>query len=469
MNVSIESRHAKMEVTPQPVDGEPVRHHPRVSFPNLLTFFKEIRENQLSGWPAQAYEDLWFQTPKSLFVPNIIILSDPDGLQEVLGDIERFPKSPIQNRYLKPVLGEGLLTAEGEHWRKQRHAVQPAFSAQRLTGLIPLIVSAIEESCVELERQPHQASINVHDATMRMTLEILCRTMFDRVRVDPEKMGSAVTTFLTTFSKPDLVDVLLLPTWMPRPKNWRIRPAQQYFADEVQRILKERRADPSPPDDLLQMFLDAQDEQTGAGLSETEIHSNIITFFGAGHETTAAALTWTLYLLSQFPWAEQKIVDEVSSAIGSKSPTAGDYAKLKYTRMVFEEAMRLYPPAPAFERTAACDTEVLGRPVEKGTHIFVSPYVVHRHTKLWENPHKFDPGRFTIDAIKARHRFQYIPFNMGPRSCIGQSFAMMEGIMALACLVRDFHFELSPEANVIPQALITLRPQWGMPMKVTKR
>ncbi len=218
------------------------------------------------------------------------------------------------------------------------------------------------------------------------------------------------------------------------------------------------------PNDFLTRLMQARDEETGRGLSDEDLRANLLTFLGAGHETTAVALSWSLYLLSEFPWAADAVRDEARAVLDGGPVTADAIARLSFTRQVFEEAMRLYPPVPIFDRAAAEPDTVAGHDVGKGTMVLVSPYVLHRHETLWEDPDVFDPDRFTPAAVKARHRFQYIPFNVGPRHCIGAAFAMMEGVLALAMMVRDFRIDMVDGHDPQPFAFISLRPKGGLPV-----
>jgi len=297
--------------------------------------------------------------------------------------------------------------------------VQPAFKVSLLKTLIPAMLSAIDACARRLDARPEGAEVDIHREMMVLTLDVLRETMFQRVAVDNEKMGWAVSPSPETFGRMDLADYFSLPEWLPRAKHWRVRAASQYFDAAVADILKERRADPAPPQDLLQLMLEARDEETGAGLTDVEIRDNLITFFLAGHETTAIGLSWSFYLLALHPWADARLAAELEGALGDQPLAPADIDRVPYARQVFEEAMRLYPPVPMFDRIAAKDDEIAGINVAKGTHIFISPYVLHRHRRLWERPNQFDPDRFALEAVKARHRFQYLPFNAGPRACIG--------------------------------------------------
>jgi cytochrome P450 len=234
-------------------------------------------------------------------------------------------------------------------------------------------------------------------------------------------------------------------------------------------VLERRRRDGGPSDDLLSLLLAARDEETGKGMSDEEMRAQIATIFTAGHETTAVALTWTFYLLAMHPWAEERLHAELAAVLGARAPTAADVSRLKYTRMVLEESMRLYPPVHTMSRQALADDTVVGHAVPKGTDVMIVPWLLHRHRKLWDEPDRFDPERFAPERAGNRHRFAYLPFGGGPRICIGMGFALMEAILLLARMAQDWRLVLKPGQEVVPIGLITLRPRDGLPMRLVRR
>ncbi len=428
-----------------------------------------IRRDQLYIWPARTYRELIFRTEVPLKKEPIFFVSDPDALKYILTRNDRFPKSDYQNRLLKKGLGDGLLTADGPKWRGQRRAIQPAFKVALLKSLVPAMAAAIEAAVDKLDALPDGAEFDMHQETMLLTLDVLRRAMFERVAVDNAKMGWAVSEYLATFGQVDLGDYFSVPDWLPRAKHFRVREASKYFDDAVASILAKRRADKSPPRDLLQLMMEARDEATGKGLTDQEIRDNLITFFLAGHETTAIGLSWAFYLLALHPDIDARLYNGLRAGVGDRPLSADDLDSIRYAQQVFEEAMRLYPPVPMFNRVAAEDDDVAGHAVPKGAHIFISPYVLHRHRQLWERPNDFDPDRFAPDAAASRHRFQYLPFNAGPRACVGLNFALMEGAMAIAALARRFRFDLATGFTPEMEARVTLRPKGGMRMVLRRR
>lgn len=310
----------------------------------------------------------------------------------------------------------------------------------------------------------------------RVTFDILAETMFSNaIAGGADAFGKALTRYFETQGKIDPLDILGAPAWVPRLGRWMARPAISFFETQVAAIIAERQtlrtrtpqAEGGP--DLLDALLAARDPETGTGLSKVEIGANIITFIGAGHETTANALTWSLYLLSQAPETREALEAEVDAAGDELAAAALSGGRLALTRAVVEEAMRLYPPVPSLSRTALADDAVGGRCfIPKGALVVISPYLLHRHETLWGEPDRFRPERFLPGARETIERYAYLPFGAGPRVCIGQQFAMVEASIVLATLVRTLRFEHAGEAP-IPVHHVTLRPRHGMPMRTMAR
>ncbi len=281
-------------------------------------------------------------------------------------------------------------------------------------------------------------------------------------------MGEAITTYFEALGRIDLWDVLPLPRWLPRPAFIRARPAQKIFRSEVLRLCERRRAriaaNEKVPDDLVTRLINARDPETGAPLSDAVVHDNLVTFIGAGHETTANALTWTLFLMSEFPEADARVAAEAVDA-----PDADALARLVQTRMILEEAMRLYPPAPFLSRAAFAADRIGEVAVAPGTRIIIAPWVLHRHRRLWPDADMFVPERFAPENRGKIPRFAYLPFGAGARICVGMTFAMQEALLALTMIARRFRLRLIDGANVMPFARMTLRPMHGLPMRIETR
>jgi cytochrome P450 len=435
-----------------------------------LRFLKKVRGNPLFVLPAAAYRFPTFVV--RTIIGDFCTVSDPVAIKHVLLDnVENYPKGRQQQIRLKPGLGNGLLTAEGASWRFQRRTASPVFQHRKLAGFSPAMAAATEEMLARWEEAGEGAELDIANEMMRLTYDIISRTVFsNEVDLPHETMSNAISVYLDTVGRGDLASLLGLPAWVPSPARLRVAPHQRIFRGEVKRITEARRArmtsDPSSiPDDLLTRLLTARDPDTGAALSDEEVYDNASTFIAAGHETTANALAWTLYLLSEFPWADARLLAEVSKV----ADPAADFEALPYCRMVLEESMRLYPPAPFMARQAIAADTLGGHALRPGAQVMISPWLLHRHHTLWDEPDLFMPERFAPGRKEKIHRFAYMPFGGGQRICIGMGFAMQEAMIILAKIVRRWRLELKPGHPVEPLARITLRPRYGLKMNLVRR
>ena len=447
----------------------------RDSWPSVWQVFKAARDNTLTIFPKRAYRELVLG--RTMPGRVVLIVSDPDGIGHVLvRNADNYVKGSPQLKLLKPATGEGLLTAGGSQWRRQRRIAAPVFRHSRLLEFAEDIAAETDRLSVEWDRVFHDDGGEVRppriDASaemMSLTLRIICRTMFSADEThEAKRMGEALDLYFETAGRPNLHVFFQLPDWIPNPAAWRARPAVAYLQDLVRDLVRVRRRTSEKGNDLLGLLIGAQDEETGKSLSDQEIEDNLITFILAGHETTANALTWAFYLLSVYPDIADRVADEARRVFATKSPQEA-VSSLIYTRMVVEEAMRLYPPVPMIERVALEADEIAGYPVDRGTVIFLPPWVIHRHEKLWYRPTHFDPERFHPDYATARHRHQFLPFGAGPRICIGMGFAMNEAVLILAKLVQRFRLTVDPAHFVEPVGRITLRPRGGLPVYLERR
>ena len=444
---------------------------PRKSPAGPLQMVAIIRRNPLELW-SQAHYEQPILVGRSMLGERAVV-SEPSAVRRIfLDNVANYRKDDLQLRLLRPGLGSGLLTAEGEAWRAQRRVLAPLFSPRQVSAFTPAMHEVARANVERLRRKRAGRIVDLSEEMARLTLEMLEHTLFSQgLGRDASEFQSAVTRYFETAGRADPFDLLGLPAFLPRLGRRRARATLEFFANAVSDIVSTRRAllarGETGPRDILGLLLDAQDPETGKGMSEEDLRANIITFIGAGHETTANALTWTLYLLSRAPdWR-----DKVEREIDERFDPVGDGAldDLPVTKAVFEEAMRLYPPA-AFLSREAIETDVLaGRRIRAGTVVTVSPFLLHRHRTLWRDPDLFDPSRFMGAERETIDRFAYIPFGAGPRVCIGQGFAMSEGVIALAHLIKAFRFDLAEGHKVEPLQRITLRPRNGMRMVMTER
>jgi cytochrome P450 len=370
---------------------------------------------------------------------------------------------------LEPGLGKGLLTSDGEEWRRQRRIMAPAFDHRSIVSYVPQMAEATRTMLARWDRLPEGSTLDIAAEMMRLTLAIIARAMFS---ADAEDVGPTVEAAMNRYQldvRPDILDLLNIPEWVPRLRSRKWRSIFDGVDKAIDRIIARGMNEGGQPRDLLARLIAARDAETGRAMSAKEVRDQVVTIFMAGHETTALALAWTWYLLSQHPAEEARFHAEIDARSCPQLPSFDDVAGLAYTRMVLQESMRLYPPAHTISRQALADDEVAGHRVRKGLMVLIVPWVVHRHRLLWERPEVFDPERFTQERSAARPRFAYLPFGGGPRICIGASFAMTEAALILAIVGRRYRLRLLPDHPVEPVGLITLRPRHGLRMILERR
>ncbi len=427
--------------------------------------------------PVELWSNFHFELPiamgKTLFGWRAVV-SDPAAVRRIfLDNVANYRKDAVQLRLLRPGLGTGILTAEGDAWKAQRRALAPLFSPRQVAAFAPAMHRIARQRAEAIAAMRERAVVDAQEEMGAVALKVLEQTLFSQgLGREASQFQRAVSRYFDTFGRIDPLDVLGAPDFLPRIGRIRGREAVAFFNAAIDDIVSARRAliasGATPPDDLLTLLLRAADPETGRGLSEADMRANILTFIFAGHETTANALTWTLYLLSQAPDWRARVEAEIDAAFDPDDETdPGE--RLPVTRAVFEEAMRLYPPAANLVREAISEDWLAGVRVPAGTIISVSPYVLHRHKTLWADPDAFDPSRFLPGSRETIDRFAYLPFGAGPRVCIGQTFAMQEGLIVLAHLLKRLRFDLFPGHPIALQQRITLRPRFGMRMIARRR
>jgi cytochrome P450 len=400
------------------------------------------------------------------------LLYHPDHLKYVLHDNHRnYDKQfPMMNA-VKPLFGNGLFTNDGESWLHQRRLMQPSFHHKRIAAFGTIMTEA---TLALLERWQGSGDqpLDIQQEMMRLTQRIVGLALFNiDLSNEVDTVGSTFTTLLPLLLKYSLVP--FPPLWVPTPRNRRLQAGIETLNSVVYGIINERRKQSSDPDmtsgDLLSMLLAARDEETGEGMNDQQVRDEVMTLLLAGHETTSLALTWTWYLLSQHPDAEQRLVSELETVLAGQTPTVEHLSALPYTRMVIQEALRLYSPNFAMTRQAIAADEIGGYPVPAHSIIFLIQYYTHRHPAFWEDPERFDPERFTPERSADRPRFAYLPFGGGPRQCIGNTFAMMEAQLVLATVAQRYQLRLAPGHRVEAQMSFTVRPRYGLPMTLHPR
>ena len=439
-----------------------------------LSFFAALRamqHNPLATIPVAAYEQpVWHA--KNVFDDQLVV-SDPAGVKRVLLDnVANYPKGALEARILSTAFGDGLLTSDGEKWRTHRRVMSPSFDHRSIASYAPVITDAATARLKTWDAQGGNAEIDVAHEMVTLTLEVISRTMFS---TDSDALGSRVEETIRksmgelSFGLQHIAPVI--GPFLLNRKLARIRANFQALDALMQKLIRGRgrRAD-SAPKDLLDRLISATDNETGFRMTDEEVRDEVIIIFLAGHETSSLAATYVWYLLSLHPEEEAKLHAELDAVLGGRVPTYEDLAKLPYTRMVIDEAMRLYPPAPMLTgRVAHEPDEICGYRVAKGMEIAILPWVLHRHRTLWDDPDRFDPERFSRENSATRPRFAYLPFGGGPRICIGAQLALTEISLLVATMAQRYRFKLVPRQDIVLLHRVTLRPRDGIRMRLERR
>jgi len=399
-----------------------------------------------------------------LHVP-VYLISRPDLIESVLVTQSADFRKSIDLRETRLLLGNGLLTSEGEFWRRQRRLIHPAFHRESIAAYAGVMTNYAERM---LGKWMDGQTRELHHDMMRLTLEIVAKCLFDaEVTDEVQAVDAALRAMLEQFQKRSMTGYLM-PVYVPTTGNLQALMAIRRLDQIVYRILRQRRASRRHRSDLLSRLLEARDED-GRRMTNRQLRDEVMTLLLAGHETTAIALSWTCYLLGKHPAVEAKLLAELNATLAGRAPTLEDLPRLHYTDKVVTESLRLYPPAWVIGREALRDSTIAGYHLPAGTTVYMSPWVVHRDPRFYDQPDKFQPGRWT-DAFAARlPKFAYFPFGGGPRVCIGASFAKMEAVLLLATIAQKFRLTLAPGPAVEPWPSFTLRPRKGIHVVVTRR
>lgn len=409
----------------------------------------------------------------SLGPKTVYVACHPDMAEQILiRDLETFGSLSQQAKPvgLALILGNGLLQSYGEDWKRQRQMLQPLFHKRRVEKMATHMTTAGEQL---LQRWHSTYSsgeeIDVLEEMVRVTLDIICRTLFSVDVTTHLDTLQTVLPILIEHAATSLKNPLLPPLNWPTPRNRRFKQALQTLDDIIYRLIQQRQIESEPNDDLLELLLQTRDEISGETMNRQQVRDQVATLLGVGHETTAAAMTWLWYALDQHPLVLQRVQDELATVLAERSPTLEDLPQLTYTRQVVNEVLRHYPPAPLVARLVLRDTEINGYPILAGSTIFVSFYHIHHHPDFWIKPEQFWPERFAAREESVKHRCAYLPFGVGPRFCLGNHFALLEMSLLLAQIAQRYTLKLVPNYLVEREVTMTMRPCHGLPMRLYPR
>lgn len=395
------------------------------------------------------------------------VVNHPEFIHDILvTQASKFYKTSMTKTVTKEVLGTGLFTNDGDSWKRQRKLVQPAFHTRRIANYADVMVGYASQVADHWQQGQR---VDVEREMTALTMRIVSKTLFDaEVTGEEDELSQAVTTVLSVIDQ-RFNQLLPRPAWLPTATNRQMHSATKRLNTIIQGFIDERRRSGQDTGDLLSMLLMAQDEVGGDSMSDKQVRDEAMTLFGAGHETTANALTWAWYLLSQNPEVEQQLHGELDAVLGGRLPTFSDLAQLQYTEMIVKEAMRIFPPAWGVTREAIEDVTVGGYTFKKRSIFIVNIYGVHRDERYFPQAMTFDPERFSPENEKNITKYAYLPFGAGPRVCVGNAFAMMEAKLIIATLAQRFRLSLLPGHPVAPERIFVLRPKHGMAMNVSLR
>jgi cytochrome P450 len=448
-------------MAPTPADRTPPGPPRRATF-GLL---KKLKADRL-GLMAAARAEYGDAVRVVIGPKRLYIFNHPDHAKHVLADNAANYHKGIGYIESKRALGDGLLTSEGELWRKQRRTIQPVFQHKRIARQADVIVEEAAKLVARLRSFEGGSPVDVLEEITGLTLGVLGRTLLDADLGAFESIGHSFE-HVQDQAMFDMETMGMVPAFLPLPKQRRFRVARDDLSRIVQALVDERVANPrSDSDDVLSRLIESTSQETDPGVAAKRMRDELITLLLAGHETTASTIGWTLYLVDQHPEVWSRLHDEAVSVLGDRQPVYEDLHHFRYTTMVLNEVMRLYPPVWILTRKAVGVDEVGGYHVPAGSDVLICPYTLHRHPDYWEEPERFDPERFDPDLTTNRPRYAYIPFGAGPRFCVGNHLGLMEATFVVAMLARDLRLTRIPGHTVTPEPMLSLRLGGGLPVNV---
>ncbi len=436
---------------------------------SLWRYLRLFRQDLLSAQPQRLYR-AWMAEFRTPFFRSYMV-NQPNLIRAVLKERpDAFPKSNRISEGLRPLLGRSVFLTNGEVWKRQRRIIDPAFEGGRLKDTFPAMLNAAQACADRLSGRVGQ-KVECEEITSHVAADVIFRTLFS-VPIEHEVAAQVFDKFRIYQREQPLLNLAAfvpVPSWMPRFHSRKTRQTAGEIRDLISRLTDERAIaieNGSAPDDLATKIMTTTDPETGDRFDAQEMVDQVAIFFLAGHETSASALAWTLYLMAMYPDWQEKLAEEAKAL---DMPKFSTMSQLKLSRDVFREALRLYPPVPMMVREATCPERFRDRDISQGSQIVVSPWHLHRHERLWDRPDDFDPTRWRTENGKKCQREAYIPFSAGPRVCTGAGFAMVEGPLILSMLLRRYRFETIPDKTPIPVAHLTVRSKDGIWLRLVER
>jgi cytochrome P450 len=439
---------------------------------HALPPFKALRvakRNVVEVWTRQAYFAP-FMAEKYLF-RWMYVANNPDAVRHVLvSNSANYEKSKAMQRALQPLVGNGMFVSNGDTWHKQRRIAIPAFHHKRILSFADFMSEGVEGMLADWEQKPDGSIIALDEEMANVTAGVVCKAMFSEILGEKGRIVyEGFSEYQAKLTQIDYAEMLGLPSMFSAWPSFKARRAAKRIRQVIEEIVGDRWDDKEDHGDFLSSLLLTKDSETGKGLTKTEIRDEMAVIFLAGHETTANTLSWALYLISQAPDVEARLVSEINEVLEGRTASFDDVINLKFARAVVDETLRLYPPVPVFSRTAVAADVVDGHEIKAGSNMMVSPWLMHRHRALWKNPNRFDPDRFLTKEGRPASKYAYIPFGVGPRTCLGASFALTEAVILLTSIVQKFSLAMPIGKEVAPVARLSLRPHPDLPMVLKKR
>ncbi len=395
----------------------------------------------------------------------LYFFNHPDYVKHILADNSANYEKGIGLVHARRALGDGLLTSEGELWRKQRKVIQPAFQSKRIAAQVDMIAEEVAKLVKRLRAHAHNGPVDVITELTGLTLGVLGRSLLD---ADLSTFDSIGASFAAVQDQAmfELATLSTVPMWIPLARQLRFRRAREDLQRIVDELVARRHDDLGERDDVLSRLIVSAGAEADPRVGQQRLRDELVTLLLAGHETTASTLGWTLYLIDRHPAVRERLHAEATEVLGTELPSYADLHRLRYTTMVVQEAMRLYPAVWLIPRKAKLPDQIGPYLVPSGADVVVSPYTLHRHPGFWSEPERFDPQRFDPTAMVERPRYVYIPFGAGPRVCVGSNLGMMEAVLAVAMLARELRLERVPTHRVVAEPMLSLRVRGGLPMTV---